>query len=129
MTTTKTKTRQMTKKEWLDERVFRDTYGRPYNLSDVPMTYMSRYDSFKKQGASDTEINDYWNDNSHKYQMEVQSMDCSICGLTIKPNEIGWAEGNNAEPVNDGRCCDTCNHEVVIPTRIQQMNDKITFGV
>ena len=56
-------------------------------------------------------------------------MDCSICGTTIKPNEIGWAEGNNAEPVNDGRCCDTCNHEVVIPTRIQQMNGRITFGV
>ena len=51
--------------------VLRDTYGRPMNLSDVPMSMMSRYDSFKKQGASDTEINDFWNDNSHKYQMEV----------------------------------------------------------
>ena len=71
MTTTKTKTRQMTEKEWLDERVFRDTYGRPYNLSDVPMTYMSRLDSFKKQGASDTEIHNFWNNNSHKYQVEV----------------------------------------------------------
>ena len=118
-TTTKTKTRQMTKKEWLDERVFRDTYGRPYNLSDVPMTYMSRYDSFKKQGASDTEINDFWNDNSHKYTTEVQSMDCSICDTPISPCKItGWEEGNNAEPVNDGRCCDTCNLTVVIPRRI-----------
>tara|TARA_Y100000593_G_C4194196_1_gene278494 strand:- start:521 stop:751 length:231 start_codon:yes stop_codon:yes gene_type:complete len=71
MNSVTTKTRQMTKKEWLDERVFRDTYGRPYNLSDVPMTMMSRYDSFKKQGASDTEINDYWKDNSHKYKVEV----------------------------------------------------------
>ena len=64
-------TRQMTQKEWLGEQVFRDALGRPYNLSDVPMTMMSRYDSFQKQGASDTEINKYWNDNSHKYKLEV----------------------------------------------------------
>ena len=69
--TTKIKTRQMTQKEWLDERVVRDTFGRPYNLSDVPITTMTRYDSFKKQGASDTSINDYWKDNSHKYTTEV----------------------------------------------------------
>ena len=39
----------MTKKEWLQERVFVDEYGRPYNLSDVPMTVMIRSESFKKQ--------------------------------------------------------------------------------
>ena len=39
----------MTKKEWLRERVFVDEYGRSYNLSDVPMTYMIRSESFKKQ--------------------------------------------------------------------------------
>jgi hypothetical protein len=26
--------------------------------------------------------------------------------------------GNNAAPVKDGRCCDDCNSNVVIPTRI-----------
>ena len=26
------------REKWLNERVFRDIYGRPYNLSDVPMT-------------------------------------------------------------------------------------------
>ena len=31
----------MTKKEWLERKVFVDLYGRPYNLSDVPMTYMT----------------------------------------------------------------------------------------
>ena len=29
-----------------------------------------------------------------------------------------WDSGHNAEPVNRGRCCDKCNNEVVIPTRI-----------
>ncbi len=45
-------------------------------------------------------------------------MDCSICDKTIEPCRItGWEEGNNAEPVNDGRCCDHCNLTVVIPQR------------
>ena len=39
----------MTKKEWLRERVFVDMYGRPYNLSDVPMTHMKRSGAYKKQ--------------------------------------------------------------------------------
>jgi len=28
--------------------------------------------------------------------------------------------GNNAEPVNSGRCCDECNYVVVCPARISQ---------
>jgi len=38
----------MTKKEWLQEKVFVDEYGRPYNLSDVPMTYMTREEAYNK---------------------------------------------------------------------------------
>ena len=38
---------------------------------------------------------------------------CSICGKKYK----GY--GNNARPVNDGRCCDDCNDNVVIPKRIE----------
>ena len=33
---------------------------------------------------------------------------CSICGEEY----FGW--GNNAEPINDGRCCDDCNTKVII---------------
>jgi len=39
---------------------------------------------------------------------------CSIC----KKSYSGF--GNNAEPVNKGRCCDTCNKGVVIPIRLGQ---------
>ena len=46
----------MTKKEWLREKVFVDTYGRPYNLSDVPMTYMLRSEAFAKRKLSKKEI-------------------------------------------------------------------------
>lgn len=38
---------------------------------------------------------------------------CSICGQPY----YGW--GNNAQPVNAGRCCDVCNTTAVIPARLQ----------
>ena len=40
---------------------------------------------------------------------------CSIC----KTGYTGF--GNNAQPVNDGRCCDECNQTVVIPRRMRDM--------
>lgn len=42
---------------------------------------------------------------------------CSICGNIIKPNWFGWADGNDAQPINNGRCCDECNSRYVIPVR------------
>lgn len=36
---------------------------------------------------------------------------CSICGEEYE----GY--GNNAQPVNNGQCCDECNSNVVIPFR------------
>lgn len=39
---------------------------------------------------------------------------CSICGKEF----TGY--GNNAEPVNDGICCNECNFEVVIPRRMTE---------
>lgn len=43
---------------------------------------------------------------------------CSICGK----NYEGY--GNNAQPVNNGRCCDKCNATVVIPRRIQEHQNR-----
>jgi hypothetical protein len=46
---------------------------------------------------------------------------CSICYGPLEPDlekRKFWDDGNNAWPVNNGRCCDRCNHEVVIPTRM-----------
>ncbi len=60
--------KQMTKKEWLSEMVFRDTYGRLPNLSDVPMTMMTRKESFEKQGGTKKEIDEFWKENKHKYK-------------------------------------------------------------
>lgn len=49
-------------------------------------------------------------------------MICSICFDQIPVHQPhGWDEGHNAEPVNTGRCCDTCNDKVVIPARLMAM--------
>lgn len=49
-------------------------------------------------------------------------MKCSICGKEIEKKQhngkIFWDKGHNAEPINNGRCCDKCNENVVIPTRL-----------
>ena len=42
-------------------------------------------------------------------------MECCLCGKKIK------GHGNNAWPLKkEGRCCNTCNTEKVIPERIKQ---------
>jgi hypothetical protein len=56
----------MTKKQWLNERVFVDEYGRPYNLSDVPMTYMTREEAFRKQGGNKKDINNLWKETKNE---------------------------------------------------------------
>ena len=48
---------------------------------------------------------------------------CSICGYGIESHytpagEVYWTKGHNAQPVNDGRCCDTCNDTRVLPARM-----------
>ena len=42
---------------------------------------------------------------------------CTICGGIIRPKG-SWLDGNNAEPVARGRCCDDCNLLVVVPARL-----------
>ena len=48
---------------------------------------------------------------------------CSICQDPIEVNRMGWADGNNAMPVNDGRCCDRCNDSIVLHTRTELADD------
>ena len=48
---------------------------------------------------------------------------CSICPEPIQEHKtpegrVYWSDGHNAQPVNDGRCCDDCNEKVVIPARL-----------
>ena len=61
----------MKKNKWLQEKVFVDEFGRPYNLSDVPMTYMTFEKSLKKRGATKKDIDELW--NLEKQTEEVQN--------------------------------------------------------
>ncbi len=45
-------------------------------------------------------------------------MKCSICKEKIK----GY--GHNAQPINNGKCCDKCNVKKVIPERIKKLFDQ-----
>lgn len=50
-------------------------------------------------------------------------MECTICKEEIEKQtddkgKVYWDQGHNAEPVAEGRCCDKCNIEKVIPSRL-----------
>ena len=47
-------------------------------------------------------------------------MKCCICKGEIEKKGT-WNQGNNAEPVRKGRCCDSCDVMVVIPMRMRLM--------
>lgn len=44
---------------------------------------------------------------------ELPEFTCSICGGHFT------GHGNNAQPINDGRCCSDCDATVVIPKRME----------
>ena len=50
---------------------------------------------------------------------------CSICFNDIT-SVNGWDSGNNAAPVNHGRCCQTCDDNIVIPARLTMMMRKVS---
>jgi len=47
----------MTKKEWLEQKVMCDEWGRPPSLADVPLTIMTRKEALIKQGGDTKSIN------------------------------------------------------------------------
>ena len=51
----------MKKKQWLNQRVMVDEWGRPPSLADVPLTLMSRQQMFKKRNMEEKEIDRIWN--------------------------------------------------------------------
>ena len=57
----------MTKKEWLEEQIMCDEWGRPPSLADVPLTIMTRKDALIKQGGDTKSI-----DKLYKETMNVK---------------------------------------------------------
>jgi len=60
-------------------------------------------------------------------------MKCAICKHPIEIKTIGdtvWRQGNNAQPVEDGRCCDVCDCLIVLPTRMgMEVGPTVQFGI
>ena len=52
-------------------------------------------------------------------------MRCSICDDQIEVELSGWAEGANAYPVTNGRCCHMCDAQIVTPTRINNIRGEL----
>ncbi len=50
----------MTKKQWLNQTIMCDEWGRPPSLADVPLTYMDRKKALKKRGYSKREITEIY---------------------------------------------------------------------
>ena len=48
------------KPTWLQEKISVDIYGRDFNLSDVPMTIMTREVAFKKRRYTEDVIDDIY---------------------------------------------------------------------
>jgi len=63
----------------------------------------------------------------HKIRSRRIRMKCTICKGDI-PTVHGWSQGNNAEPVASGRCCDHCNQTIVVPTRLKAVGLDAEIG-
>ena len=49
-----------------------------------------------------------------------QKIKCCLCSKEIE--KVGtWVQGNNAQPLMDGRCCDDCNMTKVLQARLRMM--------
>ena len=46
----------MSKKEWLEQQIMCDEWGRPPSLADVPLTIMTRKEALIKQGGDTKSI-------------------------------------------------------------------------
>ena len=57
----------MSKKEWLEEQIMCDEWGRPPSLADVPLTIMTRKEALIKQGGDKKSI-----DKLYKETMNVK---------------------------------------------------------
>jgi len=48
-----------------------------------------------------------------------EEMKCCLCHNEIEIESNGWKDGNSAEPLMKGRCCNYCNRTKVIPYRLK----------
>ena len=57
---------------WLQQKIWVDEYGRDYNLSDVPMTIMTRREAYDKRSLTLKQIDEIY-DKWIEEQMELNN--------------------------------------------------------
>jgi PHP family Zn ribbon phosphoesterase len=62
----------MSKKEWLEQKIMCDEWGRPPSLADVPLTIMTRKEAFIKQGGDTKSINKLWKEVKESYNAKEE---------------------------------------------------------
>ena len=62
----------LSKKEWLEEKIMCDEWGRPPSLADVPLTIMTRKEAFIKQGGNTKSINELWKEVKESYNVKEE---------------------------------------------------------
>ena len=50
----------VSKKQWLEENIMCDEWGRPPSLADVPLVVMKRKEALIKQGGNEKSIDELW---------------------------------------------------------------------
>ncbi len=59
---------------------------------------------------------------------ELKTIQCVICKRDIEHKvhngRVYWTQGNNAQPIADGRCCDRCDVGVVLRARLVDMQKR-----
>ena len=66
----------MTKKEWLEQKIMVDEWGRPPSLADVPLTIMTRKQALIKQGGDEKSIDKLYNKivfNDNQYKEDINA--------------------------------------------------------
>ena len=59
----------------------------------------------------------------NKGDIKMTNLQCIICKGVIEKHYddkgfMIWDQGNNAQPIAEGVCCDKCNMDIVLPTRL-----------
>jgi hypothetical protein len=82
--------------------------GYGYDVDSPELTFDRFQKGFKNYK------NNVWRKHMRAEEEDVDEGSC-LCGVDY------GRYGNNAQPLFDGRCCNTCNTELVIPARISMM--------
>ena len=95
------------------------------NLAEQHDPWHNYTSNSENEGASPMEMQqreweNTWNQGSGESDSECTEFKCAICQKMIQGQ---W--GNMAQPIAEGKACDDCNQNIIIPIRIDDMKANI----